>query len=61
MDMANDDDRKRVTRLYVYHWMGAPDWDSGLFRMDGTCRPTCNVLRRHSNPGSAGLSCPAVP
>ena len=56
-------DRRRVKRLYVYHWMGGrtPDWDSGLFRLNGTCRPTYNVLLRHSNPGAAQPSCPTTP
>jgi hypothetical protein len=61
IDLANDPDRPRVKRLYVYQWMGDDTWDSGLFRRNGTCRPTFNVLRRHSNPGLSPRSCPSTP
>jgi hypothetical protein len=40
--------RKRIKRLYIYHW-GAPQtanrFDAGLVRADGTPRPAYNTVR----------------
>jgi hypothetical protein len=46
----------RITRVYYYHWRspglptrrdGAPSWDSGLVRADGSARPALAVLARY--------------
>jgi hypothetical protein len=41
--------RRRVRRVYLYQWTGAPlgaRWDSGLIAADGRTRPALNVVER---------------
>jgi hypothetical protein len=41
--------RRRVGRVYLYQWSGAPlgaRWDSGLVAADGRTRPALNVVER---------------
>jgi hypothetical protein len=41
--------RKRIKRLYIYHWQqsgGANRFDAGLIRANGTARPAYNTVRR---------------
>lgn len=42
--------RRKVTRVYLYHWFGAPAtnrWDSGIFDPGGAPRPALEVLERN--------------
>jgi hypothetical protein len=41
--------RKRIKRLYIYHWQqsaGANRFDAGLIRSNGTARPAYNTVRK---------------
>jgi hypothetical protein len=41
--------RKRIKRLYIYHWIqssSAPRFDAGLLRADGTARPAYNTVKK---------------
>jgi len=41
--------RKRIKRLYIYHWKQASGdnrFDAGLLRSDGTARPAYTTVRR---------------
>jgi hypothetical protein len=42
--------RRRVTRIYLYHWNSSTrrdTWDSALIGPDGRARPALAILRRH--------------
>lgn len=52
------EERRRVTRAYVYHWSTGTEFnrfDAGLVRADGTARPAFGVLREALRPDLPSL------